>query len=142
MSDISIYLPVPVFVVIGFALWAVFLVLLVGLARVGQVLSGKRKPNEFPAGERHGGDMYWRMNRAHLNTVENLPIVAAIIYGGVLMDVQGEMFNQVCLIILGARVVQSLIHIASGSVIAVNLRFAAYLAQIVCLIQLVVLYVK
>ncbi len=142
MSDISIYLPVPVFAVIGFALWAVFLVLLVGLARVGLVLSGKRKPNEFPSGERHGGDMYWRMNRAHLNTVENLPIVAAIIYGGVLMDVQGEMFNQVCLIILGARVVQSLIHIASGSAIAVNLRFAAYLVQIVCLVQLVILYVK
>lgn len=69
----------PLLCLLAFAGWALFLVLCIAAARVSQVLTGKKKPNEFPSGVPHGGDRYWRLNRAHLNTVENLPIFGAIV---------------------------------------------------------------
>ena len=105
----------------GFAAWAALLVTAIGVARVAQVVTGKKRANEFPGGVQHGGDAYWRLNRAHLNAVENLPIFAALVltarltHVGVLLPAE---------IILVARLVQSLIHISSGRVLAVNVRFA------------------
>jgi hypothetical protein len=40
-------------------------------------------------------------------------------------------------IALSARVVQSIIHVTSGSVLAVNLRFTAFLTQVVCYVWMI-----
>lgn len=126
----------PLIALIWFALWSVALVLFVGVQRVGSVAGGKAKANEFPAGQQHGSDFYWRCNRAHMNTIENLPVFGALVLGGLAAGVTAPLFGTLALVALGARIVQSLIHISSGSVMAVNLRFAAYGVQLVCFIWL------
>jgi hypothetical protein len=88
--------------------------------------------NEFPGGVQHGGDRYWRLYRAHANTVENLSIVAILVLVGTLVHVYQGTFDKLALVALGARVVQSLAHVASGSVMAVNVRFTAFLTQYAC----------
>ncbi len=120
---------------VGFAAWAVLLVLAIGGARTFLVLTGKKRSNEFPGGVQHGGDLYWRLNRAHVNTVENLAVFAALVLTAKLAGVDVTTPAEVA---LAARVVQSLVHISSGSATAVNVRFTAFLTQLGCYIAMIV----
>lgn len=115
-----------------YALWAMFLVLCVGAARVHQVATGKSGVTEFTAGVPHGSDAYWRLNRAHMNTIENLPIFAAVVLAGVAADAVDPTFNTLAIVVVCARAVQSIIHILSGTTGAINLRFTAFVVQIIC----------
>ena len=124
----------PLISLVWFALWAVFLVVVVAIWRVRDVMSDKVKPNDFPSGERHGEDAYWRANRAQANTVENLPIFAALVLSGVAAGVETAVFSMLCTVVIIARMVQSLIHMSSGSVTAVNFRFFAFSIQIGCFV--------
>lgn len=126
------------FALVGYAVWTMLLVLAIALTRGALMLAGKKRADEFPGGVPHGGDRYWRLNRAHLNAVENLPIVAIIIIVGTLVHHESRWFMTLPLIALGARVVQSLVHIASGSLMAINLRFAAFFTQYVCFAWMIV----
>lgn len=118
------------YALLGFTLWAVLLVTAVATWRAAQVLIGQKRANEFPSGTPHGSDPYWRLNRAHMNTAENLPIFTALVVIAHLAGVHSEMTANLANIIVGTRVVQSLIHISSGSAMAVNARFTAFLVQI------------
>ena len=128
----SFVAPPSITALILFALWAIALVLMVGADRILLVLRGEAKANSFAAGTPHGGESYWRINRAHLNTLENLPVFAAIVLAGWVVGMETSTFNRLAVIVLAARILQSIIHIASGSVTAVTLRFTAFAVQIVC----------
>jgi uncharacterized MAPEG superfamily protein len=119
----------PLVCLVLFAVWAMVLVLCIGAVRVFQVLTGKKRANEFPSGVPHGGDAYWRLNRAHINTLENLPIFAALVLAAALLHVE---LGRLPLVVICARVVQSLFHISSGRSLVVNLRFTAYSVQLGC----------
>ena len=121
--------PHSITALIAYALWAVALVLALAIARTTMVLRGRAKANSFTAGVPHGSDAYWRLNRAHLNAVENLPIFAALVLTARLAHIEVLLPAEIILI---ARVVQSLIHISSGRNLAVNFRFAAFATQVTC----------
>ena len=127
------YLPIipPVAALVLFAVWAMLLVVSIGVWRSALVFTGQAQANSFPSGTQHGGDLYWRLNRAHMNAIENLPIFAALVLSGVYLQVQSTSFQILPSLIIYARVAQSLIHIASGSTIAVTLRFLAYGVQLI-----------
>ena len=73
----------PLQCLVAFALWTLALVLVgVGPWRIGQVLMNKVRPNSFPSGQPHGPEWYQRLNRAHANAVENLPVFAALVIAG------------------------------------------------------------
>jgi uncharacterized MAPEG superfamily protein len=131
--------PHSITALIAYALWAIALVLTMAVVRTSLVLRGKAKANSFTAGVPHGGDAYWRLNRAHLNTLENLPIFAAIVLSGWVVGMESAPFNRLAVIVVVARIVQSLIHLVSGSVAAVTFRFAAFVVQIVCEIWMAIL---
>lgn len=133
---------VPLMCLLGFAAWAVVLVLLIGMVRVTQVLTRQKRANEFPAGQPHGSDMYWRLNRAHMNTLENLPIFGSIVVVGALLGVGSPLFATLAQVVLGARVAQSLIHVTSGGVVAVNARFTAFFTQLICFVWMAALIVQ
>jgi uncharacterized MAPEG superfamily protein len=123
---------------VGWAAWAMLLALAIVGARAVEVLRGRKRTNEFPGGVQHGGDAYWRLNRAHVNTVENLPIFAAVVLVGTLVHVYPGTFNTLALVALGARVAQSLVHLSSGSAAAVNVRVTAFLTQHACFAWMIV----
>ncbi|MFN2426573.1 MAG: MAPEG family protein [Candidatus Binatia bacterium] len=126
----------PLYALMGFVFWTVFIVLAIGLVRVAQVISGKTAVNGFPSGQPHGSDAYWRLNRAHMNCVENLPLFAAVVLAGHVSGVTTGTFATLAQAYIIARVAQSIIHIASGSAMAVNLRFACFVVQVVCLLRM------
>ena len=120
---------------ICFALWGPLLVHLIGGHRVLEVLRGRARPNGFPSGEKHGPDWYWRVNRAHMNTVENLPVFGALVLSGAVLGLEGA-FATIAWVTFGARVGQSFMHIVSGRSLAVNVRFAFFVVQLVCYVLL------
>lgn len=119
---------------IGFVAWTLLLLTSVGLARVAQIVGGRARPSDFPSGVPHGGDRYWRLNRAHLNCVENLPLFAAVVLTGAVVGADAPVLDRLAVAYLVARVAQSSIHVASGSDVAVQLRFGCFMAQLVSLV--------
>ncbi|HVP30283.1 MAG TPA: MAPEG family protein [Myxococcota bacterium] len=128
---------VPLWCLLGFVLWTTLLLVAIGAARVAQILGGKARPSDFPSGVPHGGDRYWRLNRAHLNCLENLPLFAAVVLTGAVIGADAPILDTLALVYLGSRVGQSLVHISSGSDRAVQVRFAFFLVQIGCLLGMV-----
>jgi uncharacterized MAPEG superfamily protein len=131
--------PHSITALIAYALWAIALVLALATVRTMMVLRGRAAADSFTAGIPHGGDAYWRLNRAHLNTLENLPIFAAIVLSGWVVGMESAMFNRLAVIVVAARIVQSMIHLVSGSVTAVTFRFAAFAVQLACEIWMALL---
>jgi uncharacterized MAPEG superfamily protein len=132
-------LPHSIAALIFYALWTIALVLMVAADRVLEVMRGQSKLTSFTPGAPHGSDSYWRINRAHLNATENLPIFGAIVLAGWAAGAETPLFNELAIVVLVGRVVQSIIHILSGSSAAIMARFTAYGVQLVCEIWMAVL---
>jgi len=112
----------------GFAAWTLFLVLLIGLYRASLVISGKRASNQFDPGGADVGEFSRRLCRAHANCYENLPIFGGLI-AVALATGQSQATDGLAMWFLGARIGQSVVHLLSTSIMAVNARFALYLVQ-------------
>ncbi|MBL4870279.1 MAG: MAPEG family protein [Robiginitomaculum sp.] len=109
------------------ALMLIVLLILAGL-RTAMTLSGKKKANDFaPTGE-DAGAFSRRLVRAHANIYEFFPI-----FGGVLLFAlatgQTGITNGLAMIFLGARILQTLVHLLSTNVMAVQVRFFFFLVQ-------------
>ncbi len=122
---------------LGFVVWTVFLLLGVGAWRVFEVATKKTHIGGFTPGTPHGSDRYWRLNRAHLNCVENLPLLGAVILTGHVLGESTGLFATLTQVYLGARVVQSTIHVSSGSAMAIRFRFAAFGVQVISILVMV-----
>lgn len=140
MSGVPILSPLAALVL--FAVWGLLLVVSIGVSRMTQVIMQGKGPADFPAGTPHGGDTYWRLNRAHLNVTENLPFFAALVLSGTYLQVQDFAFQVLPSLILYARIAQSLIHVASGSRLAVSLRFTCYLVQVLAMLAMAAVILK
>jgi uncharacterized MAPEG superfamily protein len=123
---------VPIWALLGFAVWTLVLLLFtVGVYRWTRILTGRVPISEFRADRVEGDDFYKRAMRAHANCVENLPVFGAIVLALQASGTSGALVDGICLAILGARVVQSLIHVSfvqSNTVVPV--RFAFFTVQI------------
>jgi uncharacterized MAPEG superfamily protein len=128
---------IPLWCLLGFVLWTLVLLSGIGIARVAQVATGRATPNAFPAGVPHGSDAYWRLNRAHLNCLENLPLFASVVLVATVAGIHSPTLDTLARVYLGARVCQSLAHLSSGGTVAVNVRFAFFLTQVGCLVGFV-----
>jgi uncharacterized membrane protein YecN with MAPEG domain len=116
-----------------FALWAVLLAFRLGLARFGAMQRDKRAVNTFkPVGDTEPLDAF---SRAHMNTLENLPIFAVVYMSALWVDA-GAPILTLGWVILAARIVQSLVHTSSRSNPAVQLRALMQLVQLVCFLWL------
>ena len=141
MADM-IHLPQSIVALVFYALWAIALVLMIAIDRLLLIFRGQVKNNEFLSGVPHGNEAYWRINRAHLNTVENLPIFAAIVLAAWVAGAESHLFNLLAMLVLAARIVQSIIHIMSGGQIATWFRTTMFAVQIVCEIWMAVMILQ
>jgi uncharacterized MAPEG superfamily protein len=85
----------------------------------------------------HGPELYWRINRAHLNAAENLPVLAALVLVAHVTGVRSGVFDTLAIVHLSARVVQTSCHLASNAVPVVLVRFSALVVQLACLAGMV-----
>ena len=129
---------IPVWMLLGFAIWTVFLLLsTVGVYRWTRILTGRVPIREFRADKVEGEDWYKRAMRAHANCVENLPVFGAIVFVLYVSGTGGALVNALCITVMAARVIQSLIHVSVPQTDnAVSFRFTFFFIQIICFLWL------
>ncbi len=112
----------------GFVAWSLFLLVLMEVIRSKLVLTRAVPPNAFTPDNSNLTPFMQRLARAHANCVEGLPI-----FGGLMLiaEVTGNsaITDPLAYIFLGARILQSVIHLSSLSAPAVILRFSAFAVQ-------------
>lgn len=114
---------------LGFAAWTILLVIaLAGLRSAAAMTQGKKANSFTPGGEDMPG-LGRRITRAHANCYENLPVAGAILLYAIATG-QTAITDPLAYIFLGARLAQSLTHIASGANAAAMARFAFYVVQL------------
>ena len=111
-----------------FIAWALLLLVLMEILRSRLVLTGRVRSNEFKPDNANASPFMQRLARAHANCVESLPLFGGLLVVALVTGRTG-MTDALAPWLLAARIVQSSIHLASTSVLAVNARFAAFTVQ-------------
>ncbi|MEO6028490.1 MAG: MAPEG family protein [Candidatus Binatia bacterium] len=115
---------------LGFAAWYLVLTFALGFFRTGLVLSGKKAANDFATDGSDVGAFGRRLNRARDNCFETLPLFGAIALAALIQN-KIAVIDPLAMYLLYARIGQSLTHVVSISIMAINLRFALFIVQLV-----------
>jgi uncharacterized MAPEG superfamily protein len=116
-------------VLIGLAAWTLFLVILMETLRARLIMTKVVAANEFKPDNSNLSPFMQRLARAHANCVESVPIFGILLITALLTNRAG-VTNPLAPWLLGARLVQSCVHLASSSVPASWVRFIAFAVQI------------
>jgi uncharacterized MAPEG superfamily protein len=114
---------------VGFIAWTLFLLILMELARVRLVVASRFDPREFRPDNANLSSFMQRLARAHANCVESFPFFGGLLLVTIATD-QTSLTDPLAFLLLGARIVQSSVHVASLNTAAVNFRFLAFAVQV------------
>ena len=113
---------------LGFIAWTLCLLVLMEAIRSWLVLSGTVPANGFTPDNANLSPFMQRLARAHANCLEGLPIFGGLMLVAVVAG-RATVTDPLAWVLLGARIVQSLIHLVSTSPAAVTARFTAFAVQ-------------
>jgi len=112
----------------GFIAWTLCLLVLMEALRSRLVVTGAVAANGFDPANSTLSPFMQRLARAHANCIEGLPV-----FGGLMlvaaMTGRSAITDPLAYVLLGARIVQSVVHLGSVSAPAVTLRFTAFAVQ-------------
>ena len=113
---------------IGFGAWFVLLSVALAIFRVALVLGGSKQANTFATDGSDLGGLGQRLTRARDNCFETRPLFAALAAGA---HIAGRLnvTDPLAMWVLYFRIAQSLTHITSTSVPAVQVRATLFFAQ-------------
>jgi uncharacterized MAPEG superfamily protein len=131
-------MPIPVWVLLGFAAWTLFILCTtVGVYRWSRILTGRTAISAWRADDEQGGEWYRGAIRAHLNCVENLPIYTAIVVALLTAHVTSPVLDWLAITLLVARICQSSVHLLVEQTNTVaGIRFAFFFVQAICMIAM------
>ena len=112
----------------GFVAWSLFLLVVMELLRTRLVLTGAVPANGVTPDNAGLSPFMQRLARAHANCIEGLPIFGGLMLIAV-VNGWSTVTDSLAYVFLAARILQSLIHLASVSATAVTLRFSAFAVQ-------------
>ena len=112
----------------GFVVWSLLLLVLMEAIRSKLVVTGAVPANGFDPDNSNLSPFMQRLARAHANCVEGLPIFGGLMLVAVVSG-RSALTDPLAYLFLVMRVLQSLIHLASLSALAVTLRFSAFAVQ-------------
>ena len=112
----------------GFIVWALALLVLMEAIRTKMVLAGEVPANGFDPQNSSLAPFMQRLARAHANCIEGLPIFGGLMLVALVTD-QAGVTDPLAPVFLAARIVQSIIHLASLANAAVTARFTAFAVQ-------------
>jgi len=126
---------------LGFATWTLLVMTIgVGVYRWALIFRGAAELTSFPGDVPHGSVAYRRVVRAHANCLENLPVFAVIVLVGAVTGLQPAGTDALAATTMGARVVQSLVHMLFPERNAtVAVRFSFFLAQVAAMMAMLAL---
>lgn len=116
-------------VLTGFIAWTLFLLIVMELVRSWLVLTRAVPANGFQPDNGNLSPFMQRLARAHANCLEGLPVFGGLMLVAVASG-HGAVTQPLAPVLLAARLLQSCIHLASLSELAVTLRFTAFAVQV------------
>ncbi len=114
----------------GFAAWTILLVFALANYRALIAMRGGRQLNSFAPDGKDLDPLGQRLTRAHLNCLELLPVVGAVILSAAAAG-KSAVTDPLAMPLLYARLGQSVIHIASTAVPMVLIRATLFVVQLV-----------
>lgn len=129
---------VSLLALLGFVAWTLLLLVLMEVIRSKLVLTGEVAANGFNPDNTNLSPFMQRLARAHANCIEGLPVFGGLLLIAVVAN-KTHVTDPLAYVLLGARVVQSCIHLASLSSAAVTARFTAFAVQVVIAVYWVVM---
>jgi uncharacterized MAPEG superfamily protein len=114
---------------VAFAGWFALLSILLGLYRLRFVVGQQKAVNSFASDGQDLDPLGHRLTRARNNCYETLPVFAALALGASMAG-RLNVTDPLAMWVLYARIAQSLTHIASTSVAAVQVRATFFFIQI------------
>jgi uncharacterized MAPEG superfamily protein len=112
-----------------FIAWTLFLLVLMEGIRSYLVVSGRARSNEFKPDNANLSPFLQRLARAHANCIESLPVVGGLLLVAIVTGRSG-VTDGLAPWLLAARMAQSITHLVSLSVLAVNVRFFFFAVQL------------
>lgn len=112
----------------GFIAWTLFLLVVMEALRSKMVVAKQVPANGFRPDNANLSPFMQRLARAHANCLEGLPVFGGLMLIAVVSG-NAALTDPLAFVLLGARIVQSSIHLASLSPTAVTLRFSAFAVQ-------------
>jgi uncharacterized MAPEG superfamily protein len=113
---------------VGFVAWSLFLLILMEVIRSKLVLTKAVAANGFTPDNSNLSPFMQRLARAHANCIEGLPIFGGLMLVAVVAG-KSSLTDPLADVLLGARILQSTVHLSSLSAPAVTLRFSAFAVQ-------------
>ena len=114
--------------IFGFLAWTLLLLVWMEVIRSWLVLTRAVPANGFQPDNANLSPFMQRLARAHANCIEGLPLFGGLLLVAVVAG-KTAVTDPLAYVFLAARVLQSLIHLASLSRLAVTLRFSAFAVQ-------------
>ncbi|MGH7893145.1 MAG: MAPEG family protein [Candidatus Binatia bacterium] len=124
---------VPLWCLVALVVWTIGLVVALSVARLRHLAAGGSVRDFGVPDDRR---LIWRLFRAHVNSVENLPLFASVVLVATVRGVSGLALDALAIVYLAARVGQSIVHVTPGGGLRGNRRFAFFVAQLACLLLL------
>lgn len=113
---------------VGYVTWMLVLLGVLASVRVSLSATGKKAPNSFDPSGADVSPFSNRLCRAHANCYESFPIFGGLLLLAIATDTTA-ITDGLAYFLIGARVLQSVTHLASTSNLAVQVRFAFFVAQ-------------
>ena len=113
---------------LGFLSWTLLLLVLMEAIRSKLVLTGEVPANGFSPDNAGLSAFMQRLARAHANCIEGLPLFGGFMLVAVVAG-KANLTDPLAYTMLAARIIQSVIHLASTSPAAVTARFTAFAVQ-------------
>lgn len=120
-------------VLLAFALWTAAWVFVMVILRMNALIRKKKQPTDFTHTGQEISPFAARISRVHANCLENLPILASIVFVASQTGTL-EVVNNLAWVFLATRVLQSLVHALWASQMSVMLRGMLYSVQSVLMI--------
>ena len=121
-------MPTTLLALLGFLSWTLALLLLMEAVRSKLVITGEIAANGFSPDNSTLSPFMQRLARAHANCLEGLPLFGGFMLLAVVAG-KSHVTDPLAYFLLAARMVQSIIHLASTSPLAVTARFTAFAVQ-------------
>lgn len=119
---------VSLLALLGFVAWTLLLLVLMEAIRSKLVVTREVPANGFNPENSNLSPFMQRLARAHANCLEGLPVFGGLLLIAEVAD-KAHVTDPLAFVLLGARIVQSCIHLASLSAPAVTARFIAFAVQ-------------
>ena len=113
---------------LGCIIWMIILVLLIVAIRVTAHMTGKHKSVYFKTDGTDVSEFTTRLSRVHANCYENFPIFGGILLLLMVLD-KTDVSNPLAYALIGARILQGIVHLISISDKAIMLRLFFFIIQ-------------